>query len=283
MTTTYNPGVSVIMAKAINEAYNDYLAWDSPTNIHCKFPYNINVPGFKMKQRITVNEALIECPVPIGFTATGSFPGSQELVNIMVFRGTQTTSEGFTDSGWSMTPCLLPSNGTQQFGRAASGIYGFYTGSQLGQSLEAAVEVAVVALDHSLKLVIAGHSLGGAIATLAALETVASSDWYDNGQIELYTYGSLHVGDAQFVSSFDEFSNRILGIFRVANLADWVPSFTGLTADTKGYEHVGLPCTFLWQTWGDWANHSLVNMYLKVVTEFPQVIRFGHRHYPLSC
>jgi len=288
MSAIYNPNLSVTVANAINEAYNDYLAWNNPNNDDCKFPYNINVPGFTLNQRITVNELGSLCPVPIGFTATG---GSGDILpepkNILIFRETQTSSEGFTDADWSMTPCFLPSNSKKQFGQAANGIYGFYTGSQLGTSLEGAVKQAVSELDPSLKLVIAGHSLGGAIATLAALE-IAAAGWYDLGKIELYTYGSLHVGDSVFVSSFDQFSsgsgsNQIQGIFRVANLADWVPAFTGLVADTKGYKHVGLPCTFLWQTDGDWANHSLLHMYLKVVSDFSQVIRFGQRLYPLSC
>src|SRR5262249_21498341 len=151
-------------------------------------------------QRITVNEAFSQCPVPIGFTATG---GSGDILpapkNIMVFRGTQTVRESFTDTSWGMTPCLFPSTSSRQFGNAAGGIYDFYTGGP-APSLESAVQQAVSNLDQSLPLIIAGHSLGGAIATLAALE-IAASGWYGPGKIQLYTYGSLHVGDSQFASS----------------------------------------------------------------------------------
>ncbi len=51
-------------------------------------------------------------------------------------------------------------------------------------------------------------------------------------------------------------------------------------ADAPGYVHVGLLASFLWQTDGDWANHSLADIYLNVVQNHPQVVKLGPRKYP---
>jgi hypothetical protein len=64
-----------------------------------------------------------------------------------------------------------------------------------------------------------------------------------------------------------------------------VPAFTGIEKDTHGYLPVGLECSFLWQTedqlkGGDWANHSLDDVYLETLQKFPGVIKFGPRKYP---
>jgi hypothetical protein len=99
---------------------------------------------------------------------------------------------------------------------------------------------------------------------------------------KVYTYGSMKVGDADFGAAVKQ---QGIDVFRVVNLADWVPAFTGISADTPGYLPVGLECSFLWQTedkpdGGDWANHSMKDVYLKTLTTYSNVIKFGPRSYP---
>ncbi|KAK6013790.1 triacylglycerol lipase, partial [Ostertagia ostertagi] len=52
------------------------------------------------------------------------------------------------------------------------------------------------------KVVFTGHSLGGALAALAAART-AKQGLRPGDKITMYTYGQPRVGDAQFATNFD--------------------------------------------------------------------------------
>jgi predicted lipase len=265
----YDPTMAYTLALAIREAYRKY------SNNH----YVINLPGWTVKDFIYVFEAEEAGYVFFGFTATGNI---EPYPNLVALRGTQTGEEGLDDIDFTFTDCVLPSTGGQSYGQVAQGAYDFYVDNDEGlvTSLADSFKNAIGNLDGSrFEWYIGGHSLGGAMATLGALDAVVSGS-YNNSNVrpKLYTYGSMYVGDQTFVSSFAK--NGITEIYRVANLADWVPGFTGIAADTPGYAHVGLDCTYLWQTGGDWANHSLENNYLECVKQYRDVIKFGPRKYP---
>jgi predicted lipase len=272
MGNDYDSYMAYVLALAVNEAYAKY---NDPTHV-------IKLGNYKVLDSIYVHELEVE-KVFFGFTATGSYMPAMPSTNIVALRGTQSDDEALEDMDWSFTPCILPNDGGSQYGQAGAGVYNFYAGTDYGtvHSLSHSFKSAVSNLDGSITdWYIAGHSLGGAAATLGALDSVVSGS-YNNGDVrpKLYTYGSLHVGDADFVASFPE--QGVNEVYRVANLADWVPALTGLDGgDTPGYVHVGLECTFLWQKWGDWDNHSLQYTYLKTLKDYPEVIKFGPRQYP---
>jgi hypothetical protein len=75
---------------------------------------------------------------------------------------------------------------------------------------------------------ICGHSLGGALATLLALDVAANSSFKNP---TVYTYASPRTGDPSFASTFDQV---VRNSFRIANRIDLVPKlpFPPL------YEHV---------------------------------------------
>lgn len=266
----YEPSMASVMAAAVNEAYKKYL---NPE-------YQITLGNYTVKDLIYVFESAEAGYVFFGFSATGQLADGAPINNIVALRGTQSDEEAFDDMEWGPVPCVLPAGSGQQYGQAAQGVYDFYTGNDEGlvTSLADSFKAAVSNLDGSYDWYVGAHSLGGAVATLAALDAVVSGS-YNNSQAtpRLYTFGSLHVGDAEFASLFP---SSVPDAYRVANLADWVPAFTGAEADAPGYVHVGLECTFLWQTWADWGNHSLVNIYLETVRNHPGVIQFGPRQYP---
>ena len=69
---------------------------------------------------------------------------------------------------------------------------------------------------------ITGHSLGGALATIAALDIARKNKL--NNPINLYTFASPRVGDNTFADKFNEFvSKDKIKAFRFANSEDIVP------------------------------------------------------------
>lgn len=289
-TNIYDPSMSLLLAQAVEQAYQYYVHWEKSQ------PYKIELPGYSVQSILQVWE--IDEHVPIGYTAVRIQPGVPGP-NLVIFRGTQTDEESFDDMCWDPTPCVLSK---VNCGTAASGIYSFYAGDDDGlvTSLERNVQQAVASILTKRASPIwyfAGHSLGGAMATLACLDAVAGG-WLasqNNPQVMLYTYGSLHVGQADFAQVFNANINpgpNSNNAFRVANLADWVPSFldgfgdipdceSGTAGqDAPGYVHVGQLCSYLWQTDGDWNNHALANTYLKTLSQYPEVIKIGPRKYP---
>jgi triacylglycerol lipase len=135
-------------------------------------------------------------------------------------------------------------------------------------------------LDKKWQIFITGHSLGGALATLATLHI---STRYPQVKTILYTYASPRVGDPVFASNFKD-----LECYRIANSEDLVvsvPSSTGSLfgpdmnkeVSTKGleeftsefkkdsknfvYEHIGEPIYFTNQRGFVSTNHSMFYTY----------------------
>jgi hypothetical protein len=93
---------------------------------------------------------------------------------------------------------------------------GFY---KAYKALKPEVTIAVNALlskGFATRLVVTGHSLGGALATLCAVDLAPTV----NVPVILYTYGSPRVGNSYFVSYFD---TLVFTSYRAVNQADIVP------------------------------------------------------------
>ncbi|GBF90755.1 hypothetical protein Rsub_03056 [Raphidocelis subcapitata] len=84
------------------------------------------------------------------------------------------------------------------------------------------------------RVLVTGHSLGGALATLCAYELAGRNHKTGPGSLEvsMYTYGGPRVGNMAFADAFNE---RLQGrSWRVTNASDIVPSVPRL----MGYAHV---------------------------------------------
>ena len=93
--------------------------------------------------------------------------------------------------------------------------------------VRAGVDAAIAGL--SCRLLITGHSLGAALATLLASAHMAT---YPHG-VELYTFGSPRCGDAGFVATVPtEMSHRYVDCCDVITL---------IPVQKMGYEHIGNP------------------------------------------
>jgi hypothetical protein len=168
----YDNTMAVTLGLGVIEAYNYYLAWYNGQ------PYQIKLGQYRIMDIIGVHEAEFLDDVPWGFTAHGSFSGSPPYNSLVILRGTQTGDETIYDLDWTNTPCIL--NGTQ-YGQAGEGVYDFYTEAEVGfnslqQNTAAAVRKLADKEDYPTWY-FAGHSLGGALITLAAMDAVVSG-WY---------------------------------------------------------------------------------------------------------
>jgi hypothetical protein len=216
-----------------------------------------------------------------GFTATAN----DNSHNIFVLRGTVTLEEaGYDLLGWGdNTSCNLPSQSSTpaSYGLVNSYLYAFYVNddhdlvTSLASSCMNAIQTTSASAPN-LPWYMGAHSLGGAMVSLAALDAVVS------GLVQpplVITYGSLHVGDATFAAAYKA---KIPASLRVANLCDFVPSMVSLEPVTLSdpYVHVGVEGTFVWQTWDDWGNHSLANIYIPIVQNHWSLIKWGPRTYP---
>lgn len=99
------------------------------------------------------------------------------------------------------------------------------------------VEIDLLKNIHSLSLkyltnnnIIAGHSLGGALATLLSYTIVNNYSHYNI--ISLFTYGSPRVGNKNFVKSFTGYN---ISSYRVTHYYDMVPH---VPEELLGYLHI---------------------------------------------
>jgi triacylglycerol lipase len=244
----YDPTLALTFANAVEAAYDYY---DNGTAIA--------LTGYSIGAMIYVWEGLTK--TFFGYVATGTPSTSIPEHNLVVFRGTRTKEEAAYDLDWTTVAGTL---GGTSCGNVAQGQYDFYTGKiALENSLSESTLAAVTGFaTASLPIYVCGHSLGGGVATLAALDIVLSNTYPAASPI-LYTFGGLHVGDATFASSF---ATNVQAAFRVVNLADFVPQLTGLSEDDTSYVHVGQQWWFVSYNQYLWENHEMTSSYLPAVT-----------------
>ena len=108
-----------------------------------------------------------------------------------------------------------------------------------------------------MQIVVTGHSLGAAIATILGVEL--KSAWYDN--VTVYTFASPRVGNESFTDYIDSIQ---LPLFRVVNTEDIVPQIPLPVSpnlkrfdDPSFYSHCGVEHTFTENWLSVKNNHSL--------------------------
>ncbi|MGL5080308.1 MAG: lipase family protein [Microcoleaceae cyanobacterium] len=131
-------------------------------------------------------------------------------------------------------------------------------------------------LSPSVPCYISGHSLGAALATLAAMDIAIRVPGLKN-QVQLYTYASPRVGDPAFVAAH---SRLVPNSYRVANLGDAFPLLPLPTIRQLAYTHLGQEWAFLTQTQDFGPNH-FVSTYQKAIEQELETNRT--RKYPISA
>jgi len=156
-------------------------------------------------------------------TDTAGFIAGNRSVLIVVFRGTDSVQNALSDL--QATQNDLTSLRGQGMGRVHSGFQQALdkVATRLAKSIEQL-------RDRNQPVLFTGHSLGGALATLAVARAVAPP-----GSVTgLYTYGSPRVGNRVFKENFD--SQYAVISYRIRNFKDPVPDTPPELLD---FTHVG--------------------------------------------
>ncbi|HMD38640.1 MAG TPA: lipase family protein [Candidatus Acidoferrum sp.] len=158
---------------------------------------------------------LVPAPVSIGLIFQSVDTGEA----VVAIRGTDGILEWVQDAKFLTEPCpFLPSAGNTEDG---------FTDMYKSTVMDAAngskpVAGALSGLPWAKQvssLTICGHSLGGALATLLALDVAANGSAPFNNPVA-YTYASPKTGDPQFVNVYN---HMVPNTNRIANRLDLVP------------------------------------------------------------
>lgn len=255
-----------------------------------------------------------------GFILERDLPDGGKEVHL-IFRGTMEPSEWFDDFQFKQIPFLKTDKGDQRaFGATCLGFNKIYTDyrpglaigykslnkfarsidaatrtlalqkhpeiskehvSSMQQKVEQALSKLLEQTDGSISIHVSGHSLGAALATIAALHAALFCDQRQPGcKVDLYTFASPRVGDSRFAQA----CNQRLSSFRIANSEDLVPCLplstlrvigeemspsahvertrlllAGLSGGVSDdiFEHVGVPVSFTAQLGEISSNHNM--------------------------
>lgn len=205
--------------------------------------------GQTVKQAVILKQLI---PVYFGFVLTS------KTTNIIIFRGTQRTTEWIGD-------VLLFQKRYEGFAdsKIHSGFADIYQGLA-----EQTCEIASQ-LNPSLPCYISGHSLGAALAILAAVDIALKVPKLKE-QIRLYTYAGPRVGNPNFAQMH---SQVVPNCYRIFNLADSIPLSPPTIFRNDIYSHVGQAWSFLTQYSDVLPNHA-VDTYRAAVNSEVETIKF---------
>lgn len=255
-------------------------------------------------------EAGLYVTVPIGF-ALKVTPASGPAFNVIALRGTRTYAEWITDVDAIPAPFVVGSNNGQYYTRLSiaplgmvhGGFYDAYTrgsdgaepqkvlhdldtrleytrpAGSIAQQIQALVGNS--GFDSSLALYVTGHSLGGALATLCAMDLGTNfPKSFPAGKLFMYSLASplvaagvttfsstLSVPTGTFVSAYNQ---AVPVSWRVVHAADLVPILpppcTQVSSDLEAsvqFAHVTANVvTFCAQTGSIGGNHSCSGTYV---------------------
>ncbi|BAZ37012.1 hypothetical protein NIES4101_29330 [Calothrix sp. NIES-4101] len=201
----------------------------------------------EVKQVVQLHQKV---PVYYGFLLTSA------KANILMFRGTQRQTE-WLENALALQDTYQNPMTKSPMGKVHYGIYDFYQ-----SFLAKPVAEAVKSLDTDKPLFISGHSLGAALATLAAMDTVLLYPKLRQ-KLQLYTYAGPRVGDREFITVH---SKLIPNHYRVVNLADTIPLLPMSQQLKAEFVHGGEQWSFL-SYQGDIMPNHIVATYRNAIEQ----------------
>lgn len=160
---------------------------------------------------------------------------------VIAFRGTEEWKDIYSDIRIRQIPYPFVPNS----GHAHKGFVELY-----GRTLRTKIMDTLNRLAPRKALFLTGHSLGGAIATLCAVDVAANTGFRPS----VYTFGSPRVGDLDFVRAFRK---RIGKSVRIANRYDHIPLLPPHTILSRRYRHVHGYFPISFQAYNPIGNHGI--------------------------
>ncbi len=248
---------AIFLAAICGQTYTQY------TNTDGSFVLPLNFSLFDTIEAIS----LIRVSERFGFI----LESPEEI--IIAFRGTMSSTDWITDAIASQKNFKYIKDPALTH-RGFTSIYA----SARGQIMSALKRLPV-----DKTLFITGHSLGGALATLCAVDVAANTD---HQSPHVFTYGSPRVGDPDFAKAFAKY---VRSSFRIANLFDVVthapPSIYKLPKREKKYYyshvHTHWPLTF--QNGSVSGNHVISSYYAELAKLQPPFAELLNSTNPGFC
>ncbi len=228
----FNSKIAVQLAELIQQSY---LHFDI-----AQFPKE-KINSWKITEQYIHLTTLGTATTPFGFVAA-----DKENNIYIVFRGTKKIVEWFKDANiqlvsyadgtsiidnqkvdikkWQIlehpiefasTDISASIPNVNDFGYITAGFRGIYV-SLRQQMIEVLNSINVSSISQ---VYVTGHSLGGALATLAIPDILANTKFTESDKITLYTFASPRCGDSTFAEKFKE---KSLKHWRIANTEDFV-------------------------------------------------------------
>lgn len=177
---------------------------------------------------------------------------------LVAIRGTNAAPEWFTDTNF------IPVKRT--IGKVTGYVhdgFDYCFKSFAGKVTDTVAQMAASLPGGAQGIVITGHSLGGALASLVAL-SLEASEWFAAsklGKVQAYLFAAPKVGNASFATSYNALSN--LEIFNIQNKNDIVPH---VPPDVIGFRAVGDIREFD-KDFGCIAANHVLDSYVDAVTQ----------------
>jgi triacylglycerol lipase len=230
-STAVRPPLALQYGQFVTAAYDVYTA--DPNNLS---PRQAQYPSFPDGYRLFLNIQMTDffgsttTPRYYGFVAESTTtPGAY----VVALRGTQSWEEWWDDFHWELVQCPGMPSGAY----VAEGFLALYQTFAFAVPGSPAPSTPLARTDPLSafgggpvsSLVLVGHSLGSALATLYSADLGLAGAV----QPKLYTLASPRVGNTAFVAGFDA---AVGTSYRVWNWPDLVPAFPKDPFDN--YEHV---------------------------------------------
>ena len=227
----------------------ELFAWEPPASLaHCEQAALIWT---------RTKRGPIECERPVALLVRAGETAT------LAFRGTENPADLWVNVQVKQRDYAAPN--CAGFGPVHEGFMARYL------ELRASLEAEFSALSAVRTLVVAGHSMGAAISTLAVPDLARNFLDLDRQHLVHYSFGSPRVGSPAFARSFDALAGARAWAnamsYRIVNTADaavHVPPaiIERVLAEDPRYQHLGTPVS-LSQNYGELsANHHHSRVYL---------------------